>query len=78
MQKRNSVHLRHVDVDDRQIERLQQQFLQTLQPILSLFDDEPALLQGRAIIRSDESGIVDNKDPFPGKLAHVRNSCGLR
>ena len=60
------------------LKRLQQQFLESLQSVKCVFYEETVCLKCRPVIRPDECRIIDDKDPFFGKVAHARVSCGLR
>ena len=77
-QEGEAVHLRHVDVDDQQVERLQQELFQRLQAVQRLVDLEAGALERRPVIRPHQRGVVDDQDPFPGAIGHARTSSGLR
>ena len=70
LQEGEAVHLRHVDVDDQQVERLAQQLLQRLDAVQRLVDLEAGAFQRVAVEAAHQAGIVDDQDALARRLSH--------
>ena len=72
LQECQAVHLRHVHVDDQQVGRFGEQFLEGLDAVQRLVDLEAGTLQGVAVETTHQVGVVDDQDPLTRWLSHAR------
>src|SRR6185436_4583986 len=71
LQKREAIHLRHVDVDDEEIEARRQKMLERFDSVESLGNLEAGAFESGPVIAPHESRVIYDQYPFRCVVGHA-------